>query len=54
LFTLTPKYLPLLIDKEIVLGAGISGLAAASLLAQAGHEVKVIERNEWLAGRVGV
>lgn len=37
--------------KIVVLGAGISGLASAALLAQAGHEVTVLERNQWLGGK---
>ncbi len=35
----------------IVLGAGISGLATASLLAKAGHKVKVIEAASWIGGK---
>jgi phytoene desaturase len=35
----------------IVLGAGISGLATASLLARAGHKVKVIEGASWIGGK---
>ena len=35
----------------IVLGAGISGLATASLLAKAGHTVKVIEGASWIGGK---
>jgi phytoene desaturase len=35
----------------IVLGAGISGLATASLLAKAGHKVKVIEGASWIGGK---
>lgn len=37
--------------KVIVLGAGLSGLASAALLAKAGHQVTVIERNEWIGGK---
>ena len=37
--------------KAVVLGAGISGLASAALLAQAGFEVTVLERNSWLGGK---
>ena len=37
--------------KVVVLGAGISGLASAALLANAGHQVTVLERNEWLGGK---
>ena len=35
----------------IVLGAGISGLATAALLAKAGHRVKVIEGASWVGGK---
>lgn len=35
----------------VVLGAGLSGLASAALIAQAGHKVTVIERNNWLGGK---
>ena len=37
--------------KIVVLGAGLSGLASAALLAQAGHEVTVLEKNNWLGGK---
>ena len=35
----------------VVLGAGLSGLASAALIARAGHRVTVIERNTWLGGK---
>jgi phytoene desaturase len=35
----------------IVLGAGISGLATASLLARAGNKVTVIEGSSWIGGK---
>ncbi|MFM5905890.1 MAG: phytoene desaturase family protein [Micrococcales bacterium] len=35
----------------VVLGAGISGLASAALLAQAGYRVTVLERNDWIGGK---
>ena len=38
----------------VIIGAGIGGLGAAALLAQAGHSVSVFERNEVLGGRAGV
>ena len=38
--------------KEIaVLGAGLSGLASAALLAKAGHKVTVYEANDWVGGK---
>jgi len=40
--------------KIIVIGAGISGLATASLLARDGHEVTVLEKNNQPGGRAGV
>jgi phytoene desaturase len=38
-------------SRVVVLGAGISGLASAALLAQAGHSVTVLERNDWVGGK---
>jgi phytoene desaturase len=38
-------------SKIVVLGAGISGLASAALLAAKGHQVTVLERNSWLGGK---
>jgi phytoene desaturase len=35
----------------IVIGAGLGGLAAAALLARAGHDVTVLERNSWIGGK---
>lgn len=35
----------------IVIGAGLGGLAAAALLARAGHDVTVLERNSWVGGK---
>ncbi|MEN3047442.1 MAG: phytoene desaturase family protein [Candidatus Caldarchaeales archaeon] len=39
--------------RVVVVGAGLGGLAAAALLARDGHEVTVIEKNEWVGGRAG-
>jgi phytoene desaturase len=39
------------VKKAVVLGAGISGLASAALLAQAGYQVTVLERNSWIGGK---
>ena len=35
----------------VVIGAGLGGLSAAALLARAGHEVTVIDKNEWIGGK---
>jgi phytoene dehydrogenase-like protein len=35
----------------VVVGGGIGGLAGASLLGRAGHEVTLLEANEWLGGK---
>jgi len=35
----------------VVIGAGISGLATASLLAKAGHKVTVLEGSDWIGGK---
>ncbi len=37
--------------RVVVLGAGLSGLASAALLAKAGHKVVVLERNSWVGGK---
>ncbi|MFT5353098.1 MAG: isorenieratene synthase [Polyangiales bacterium] len=39
--------------KVIVGGGGLGGLSAATVLAEAGHEVVVIERESFAGGRVG-
>ncbi|MDG1817215.1 MAG: FAD-dependent oxidoreductase, partial [Aquiluna sp.] len=38
-------------SRIIVLGAGLSGLASASLLARAGHKVTVLDKQSWLGGK---
>lgn len=38
-------------NNVIVIGAGFSGLATAILLAKAGYQVKVLEKNETVGGR---
>ncbi|MDP4585678.1 MAG: FAD-dependent oxidoreductase, partial [Microbacteriaceae bacterium] len=35
----------------VVIGAGLGGLASAALLARAGHDVTVLDRNEWIGGK---
>jgi len=40
--------------KCIVIGAGISGLSTAALLAQAGYDVTILEKNAQPGGRAGV
>ncbi|XEC95637.1 flavin monoamine oxidase family protein [Paenibacillus tarimensis] len=38
--------------KIVIIGAGLAGLAAGSLLKDAGHDVKIIEANDRVGGRV--
>ncbi|MGH3089463.1 MAG: phytoene desaturase family protein, partial [Rubrobacteraceae bacterium] len=38
-------------SRILVVGGGIGGLAASALLARAGHEVTLLEANEWLGGK---
>ena len=39
--------------RVVVIGAGIAGLATATLLAREGHEVEILERSERVGGRAG-
>ena len=41
-------------SRAIVIGGGISGLAAAALLARDGHDVTLLERRPTLGGRAGL
>src|SRR5436305_9824926 len=36
----------------VVVGSGVNGLAAAALLAKAGWDVCVLERNDWFGGAI--
>ncbi len=38
--------------KAVVIGAGMGGLSVAGYLAQAGFQVTILEKNEWVGGRV--
>ncbi len=40
--------------KVIIIGAGIGGLATANLLAKAGYEVSIYEKNQQPGGRAGI
>ena len=35
----------------VIVGAGLGGLSTAALLAKAGHQVTVLERNSWVGGK---
>ncbi|AXG72127.1 zeta-carotene-forming phytoene desaturase [Kordia sp. SMS9] len=41
-------------EKIIIIGSGIGGLGSAALLAKAGYEVTVIEKNKTLGGRANI
>lgn len=38
--------------RAIVVGAGVSGLAVAARLAASGHQVRVVDRNEYTGGKI--
>ena len=40
--------------KVIIIGGGIGGLATANILAKAGYDVTVLEKNDSLGGRAGL
>lgn len=52
LATLLPKWAMARAHRFIVIGAGLSGLASASLLESLGHDVLVIESRKRVGGRV--
>lgn len=37
--------------KIVIVGAGLGGLTAAALIAKAGHDVTVLEKNSWIGGK---
>ena len=37
--------------RVVVIGAGLGGLSSAALLARAGHDVTVIDKNDWIGGK---
>lgn len=37
--------------RVVVVGAGLGGLTAAALLAKAGHDVTVLDKNSWIGGK---
>ena len=41
-----------MMKKAVIIGAGYGGLALANLLAKAGHEVAVYEKNPSAGGRI--
>ena len=41
-------------SRIVIIGAGISGLASAALLAREGHQVTVLEQRAEIGGRAGV
>ena len=38
-------------SRIVVIGAGLGGLATSALLARAGHEVTVLEGQDWVGGK---
>jgi phytoene desaturase len=39
------------VTRVVIVGAGLGGLAAASLLAKSGMDVTVLEKNDWVGGK---
>ena len=48
----SPPSLPADLDGVVIVGAGLSGLTAASDLLDAGIDVRVLEAHPWIGGRV--
>ena len=40
-----------MIARIVIIGAGIGGLTSAALLAARGHDVTVLEKEDWLGGK---
>jgi len=40
-------------NKAVIIGGGFGGLGSAALLAKAGYDVELFEKNEQLGGRAG-
>ena len=41
-------------QSAVIIGAGLSGLAAAAFLSKAGFQTKIFERTAYIGGDVGV
>jgi phytoene desaturase len=42
---------PVVTSSVVIVGAGLGGLASAALLAKAGMQVTVVEKNSWVGGK---
>ncbi|MTA05232.1 MAG: FAD-dependent oxidoreductase, partial [Actinobacteria bacterium] len=45
------RAIPVTPRRVVVIGAGLGGLSSAALLARAGHDVTVIDKNDWIGGK---